>query len=60
VGETDQQGAAVKGVPFAQPSLVRTLYHLLGIDPEQEVLMPDGRPMKIVAAPGPIIQEALA
>lgn len=60
VGETDRQGAAVKGVPFAQPSLARTLYHLLGIDPEQEVLMPDGRPMKIVAAPGPIIQEALA
>ena len=41
-------------------SFGRTLYTLLGIDPDHEVLTTDGRPIKIVVNDAPIIKESLA
>jgi hypothetical protein len=41
-------------------SFGRTLYHLLGIDPETVVRTPANRPVKLIAEDAPIIKEALA
>jgi hypothetical protein len=41
-------------------SFGRTLYHLLGIDPDQTVHTLEGRPMRLVAENAHLIREALA
>jgi len=45
---------------YKVPSLARTIYHLLGIDPDQELHTTDGRPLKIVLEDAPLIRQALA
>ena len=41
-------------------SFGRTLYHLLGIDPDTVVTTPANRPIKLIAEDAPVITEALA
>ncbi|MBL8795560.1 MAG: DUF1501 domain-containing protein [Planctomycetia bacterium] len=60
VGSTDKIGGEVSDRYYKIPSLARTIYHLLGIDPDQELHTPDGRPLKIVLDDAPLIREALA
>lgn len=60
VGRTDKHGGEVSDKYYKVPSLARTIYHLLGIDPDQELHTPDGRPLKIVLDDAPLIREALA
>ena len=59
VGSTDKYGAEVSDKYYKIPSLARTIYHLLGIDADQELQTPDGRPLKIVLDDAPLIHEAL-
>ena len=41
-------------------SFGRTLYHLMGIDPDTVVKTPADRPVKLIAEDAPLIKEALA
>lgn len=59
VGATDEIGAFVTDKHYAASSLTRTVYHLLGIDPDHEFYV-NNRPLRIVPEDGPIIREALA
>ncbi len=60
VGATDKTGSQVTDKFYKVESFGRTLYHLLGIDPETTVLTRSNRPVKLIAEDVPIIKEALA
>ncbi|MBY0230110.1 MAG: DUF1501 domain-containing protein, partial [Gemmataceae bacterium] len=60
VGATDKIGAHVTRDFYKVESFGRTLYHLLGIDPDTVVRTPADRPVKLIAEDAPIIKEALA
>ena len=48
VGKTDARAEKPADDPYGPEDLAATLYHLLGIDPEEEFYTPEGRPVKIV------------
>ncbi len=48
VGKTDGRAERPAADPFGPEDLSATLCRLLGIDPEEEFLTPEGRPVKIV------------
>lgn len=48
VGATNARGERPEANPVGPEDLAATLYHCLGIDPEQEFHTPEGRPVKIV------------
>jgi hypothetical protein len=48
IGRTDARGEKPAEDPHGPEDLAATLYHCLGIDPEDEFLTPEGRPVKIV------------
>ncbi len=48
VGSTDAMGGEVQDVPIGPQDLYVTVCHHLGLDPREEFLTPEGRPMKIV------------
>ncbi|HEX3148215.1 MAG TPA: DUF1501 domain-containing protein [Gemmataceae bacterium] len=60
VGATDKLGERVTDKFYKVESFGRTLYHLLGIDPNTVVTTPANRPVKLVVEDAPIIREALA
>ncbi|OAI48508.1 hypothetical protein AYO44_18765 [Planctomycetaceae bacterium SCGC AG-212-F19] len=60
VGATDKLGDRVADKFYKIESFGRTLYHLLGIDPDTVVTTPANRPIKLIAEEAPIIQEAIA
>lgn len=60
VGATDKHGERVTDKFYKVESFGRTLYHLLGIDPDTIVTTPTSRPVKLIVEDVPIIQEALA
>jgi hypothetical protein len=60
VGATDKVGARVTDKFYKVESFGRTLYHLLGIDPDTVVRTPANRPVKLIAEEAPIIKEAIA
>jgi hypothetical protein len=60
VGATDAQAAYVKDKEYKVASLGKTIYHLLGIDPDHELYTTDNRPMRIIAEDVPLIKEAIA
>jgi hypothetical protein len=60
VGATDKVGAQVTDKFYKIESFGRTLYHLLGIDPDTVVMTPANRPVKLIAEDAPIIKEAIA
>jgi hypothetical protein len=59
VGATDKTGAQVTDKFYKVESFGRTLYHLLGIDPDTIVRTPANRPVKLIAEDAPIIKEAI-
>ena len=48
VGKSDARAEKPADDPYGPEDLAATLYHLLGIDPEEEFYTPEGRPVKIV------------
>jgi hypothetical protein len=60
VGATDRKGEQVTDAFYKVESFGRTLYHLLGIDPDTIVNTLSNRPIKLIAEEAPIIREALA
>jgi hypothetical protein len=59
VGATDKKGERVVDRFYKVESFGRTLYHLLGIDPDTTVYTPANRPIKLIAEEAPIIKEAI-
>jgi hypothetical protein len=59
VGATDKTGSQVTDKFYKIESFGRTLYHLLGIDPDTIVTTPANRPVKLIHEDVPIIKEAL-
>jgi hypothetical protein len=60
VGATDKHGFQVTDKFYKIESFGRTLYHLLGIDPDTTVMTRSSRPVKLIAEGAPLIKEALA
>jgi hypothetical protein len=60
VGATDRRGEQVTRDFYKVESFGRTLYHLLGIDPDTTVNTLNNRPLRLIAEEAPIIREALA
>jgi hypothetical protein len=60
VGATDRRGEQVTDAFYKVESFGRTLYHLLGIDPDTQVNTLNDRPIRLVAEEAPLIREALA
>jgi len=60
VGATDKHGSQVTDKFYKVESFGRTLYHLLGIDPDTIVTTRSNRPVKLIAEDAPIIKEAIA
>ncbi len=58
VGKTDARAERPADDPYGPEDLSATLCHLLGIDPNDEFLTPEGRPVKIVNN-GRLIRELL-
>lgn len=59
VGATDRKGEQVTDCFYKVESFGRTLYHLLGIDPDTVVTTQSDRPIKLIAEDAPIIKEAI-
>jgi hypothetical protein len=59
VGATDKKAERVVDKFYKVESFGRTLYHLLGIDPDQTVYTLNKRPVKLIVEDNPIIKEAL-
>jgi hypothetical protein len=60
VGATDRRGEQVTDGFYKVESFGRTLYHLLGIDPDTQVNTLNNRPLRLIAEETPIIREAIA
>ncbi len=58
VGKTDARAEKPADDPHGPEDLAATLYHLLGIDPDQDFYTPEGRPVKVVNN-GRIVQALL-
>jgi hypothetical protein len=59
VGASDARGEAPADRPVTPADLARTVYTLLGIDPDLELHTPDGRPVRVVGG-GKLVKECLA
>jgi len=59
VGATDRKGEQVTDNFYKIESFGRTLYHLLGIDPDTVVNTLNNRPIRLINEDGPIIREAI-
>jgi hypothetical protein len=60
VGATDRLGERVVDRFYKVESFGRTVYHLLGIDPDTIVRTPADRPVRLIAEERPLIREAIA
>ena len=60
VGATDKRAERVTDCFYKVESFGRTLYHLLGIEPDTVVKTQGDRPIKLIAEEAPLIKEALA
>ncbi|MFO0964149.1 MAG: DUF1501 domain-containing protein [Gemmataceae bacterium] len=60
LGATDRTSLRVIDKYYSPISYGRTLYHLLGIDPDKELFTPSGRPVKISSEDAPLIREIVA
>jgi hypothetical protein len=56
VGKSDARAEKPASEPFGPEDLAATLYHLIGIDPDDVFYTPDGRPIRIVSQ-GRVIEE---
>jgi hypothetical protein len=59
VGASDRVGESPKDRPVTPADLARTIYTLLGIDPDRELHTPDGRPVQVNWG-GKLIHELIA
>ena len=59
VGETDAYGELPAERPVGPEDVLRTVYHLLGIDSDKEYRTTTGRPVRVLDK-GEVIREALA
>jgi hypothetical protein len=59
VGATDRRGEQVTDAFYKVESFGRTLYHLLGIDPDTVVTTTNNRPMRLINEDAPLIREAI-
>ena len=60
LGTTDKTSLHVTDKYYSPISYGRTLYHLLGIDPDKELYTTTNRPIKIIVDDAPLIKEVLA
>ncbi len=60
VGATDKHAAYVTDKYYKVESFGRTIYHLLGIDPDQTLYALDNRPHRLIGEDTPLIKEVLA
>jgi hypothetical protein len=60
LGKTDKTSLHVVENYYSPISYGRTLYHLLGIDPDKELYTTTNRPMKIIVDEAPLIKEVIA
>lgn len=60
VGATDAHAAYVTDKYYKVESFGRTIYGLLGIDPDQTLHSTENRPHKLIVEDAPLIREALA
>ena len=58
-GKTCPAGAKVIADPVTVPDLLATVCTVLGIDPREEIISPDGRPIKVVDK-GKVIKKLLS
>jgi hypothetical protein len=58
-GSTDAQGMAPATDPCTPDDLAATLFHLLGLDPHQELTTPTGRPVQMFRE-GTVVEKLLA
>lgn len=58
IGKSDARAERPADNPFGPEDLAATMYHLLGVDPKQVFLTPEGRPVQIVND-GRVIRELL-
>lgn len=59
VGATDRQGDRVTDAFYKVESFGRTLYHLMGVDPDTIVTTPTNRPVRLIVEDAPLIREAI-
>jgi hypothetical protein len=59
VGKTDKHAGSVVEAPVSPKDILATLYHLMGIDPNTQLIDRTGRPMPLVAD-GRVVVEMLA
>lgn len=59
VGATDKHAAYVSQDYYKVESFGKTLYHLLGIDPDQILYSSENRPHRLIVEDAPLIREAL-
>jgi Protein of unknown function (DUF1501) len=57
IGTTDRTGEAPIDRPITPGDLVRTIYTLLGIDPDAEIRTADGRPVRLTSPETQLISE---
>jgi hypothetical protein len=57
LGATDRTSLRVVDKYYSPISFGRTLYRLLGIDPDKELFTANGRPVKIISEDAPLIRE---
>jgi hypothetical protein len=60
LGATDRTSLRVIDRYYSPISYGRTLYHLLGIDPDKELYTANGRPVRIISEDAPLIREIVA
>ncbi|MFO0825646.1 MAG: DUF1501 domain-containing protein [Gemmataceae bacterium] len=60
VGATDKHAAYAVDKYYQVESFGRTIYHLLGIDPDQTLYALDNRPHRLIGEDTPLIKEAIA
>jgi uncharacterized protein (DUF1501 family) len=58
IGKSNERAERPASDPYGPEDLSATMYHLMGINPEDEFYTPEGRPVKIVNN-GRVIQELL-
>ena len=59
VGSTDKHASAVTSTPVSIQDLLRTIFHLMGVDADRTNLTPLGRPVPVVKD-GRVVRELLA
>ena len=54
MGSTDKMGVYPASRPVTPSNLHATVYKVMGIDPQIEIMDPEGRPMAVLDDPTPI------